>query len=356
VYKTFDQIVSEMQADMIAAGSQATDFTDGSQIQTLIAVTARALQNQWYMLEQLVELFFVISSEGPFLDLRVQERGISRKQGIASTGNVVFTRTTPSPIGSLVPAGTVFSTLDGSVEVRVTQDVNLASGWTTGSASVQCTVVGKIGNLPEGTPLQIAGPAISGLQTIAVGPGGLTGGVDTETDDELRARYLELIRNPVDGGTPADYLIWAKGVTGVTNASVFPLARGNGTVDILVSDGGIPSQDLINSVQTVINENRPVGADARVIPPTAHTIDVVVSVTLAPGYTLASVQTPVSQAIQNYISSIPIGGVVRVMAMADAVFKVPGVIDCSIITPSSNITLGNQELAVTGTITVQQSS
>jgi uncharacterized phage protein gp47/JayE len=356
MYKTYDQIVSEMQSDMLASGSQATDFTDGSQIQTMIQVTARALYTPWYMLEQLVELFFVMSTEGPFLDLRCGERGVPRKQGAAATGSISFTRTTPCPVSTDIPAGSTFQTLDGSVSMTTNADMPLATGWESGTVNVTCTTVGAIGNLAAGTPLQIVGPTPSGLQTIAVGTGGLAAGVDTESDDDYRARYLFIIQNPVDGGTSADYQVWADEVTGVTNVSVFPLARGNGTVDVVVASDGIPPASLVSQVQSAIDTNRPIGADAQVKSPTAHSIDVTGTITPAAGYTFATLQPLVIQAITNYINSIPIGGVVRVSAINDAIFRVQGVLDCSLSTPAANITLAQEELATPGTITLTQGS
>lgn len=356
MYKTYDQIVSEMQADMVASGSTATDFSSGSQLQTLINVTARALHSEWYMLEFLVELFFVISSEGPFLDLRVNERGVTRKEGTEATGDISFTRTTPCPVSTDIPAGTTFETLDGSVSVTTSADTALATGWESGNANVKCTAVGVIGNLAPGTQLQITGPTPAGLQTITVGSGGLTGGVDTETDDALRARYLFIIQNPVDGGTPGDYQIWASEVAGITNQQVFPLARGNGTVDVVIASNGIPSSDLVAQVQTVLNANRPIGADAQAKAPTANTINVTGTVTPATGYTFATLEPLVAQAITNYINSVPIGGVARIAGISKAIMSVQGVLDYSISVPAANVVLSQEQLAVPGTITLTQGS
>jgi len=356
VYKTYDQIVSELQSDLVASGSLATDFTDGSQIQTIVAVTARAYASHWYMLELLVELFFVVSSEGPFLDLRVNERGVIRKPGVASTGSISFARTTPSPIATDIQPGTVFSTLDGSVSVTTNADAQFPSAWENGTVAVTCSTVGVAGNLAAGTQLQIVGPAPSGLQTITVATGGLTGGVDVESDDLLRAWYLTTVQNPVDGGTPADYQVWADEVVGVTGVSVFPLARGNGTVDVVVSANGIPAASLVSQVQTVLSANRPVGADAQAKAPTAHNIDVTMTVTPNAGFTFATLQPLANQAIVNYLDAVAIGGVVRVSAILDAVYKVTGVLDCSISAPAANVALAQEELAVPGTITITQGS
>lgn len=354
VYKTYDQIVSEMQSDMLASGSQATDFTDGSQIQTMIQVTSRALYTEWFMLELLVELFFVSSCEGPLLDLRTQERGVYRNLGEAATGPITFSRTTASPIGTEILAGTQFATLDGSIVLTTNADDSLPSGWETGQTNVTCTTVGVAGNLAAGTVLQVVGPSPAGLQTITVGPQALSGGVDAETDDELRTRYLFVIQNPVDGGTPADYVVWAEEVAGITNVVPVPLARGNGTVDVVVAANGIPSADTVQQVQDVLNSNRPIGADAQAKAPTAHSIDTTITVTLADGYTLAGVQPSVLQAYNNYLASIAIGGVYRVMAAADAIFKVSGIIDCTV--SGTNTQLAQEEMAVPGNVSVEQGS
>ncbi|WP_088185826.1 baseplate J/gp47 family protein [Desulfosporosinus sp. FKA] len=356
MYKTYSQIVSELQADMLASGSQATDFTDGSQIQTMINVTARAYSTHWYMLEFLVELFFVASCEGPFLDLRVGERGIVRKPGVVATGSITFTRSTPCPTNTDIPAGTTFSTLDGSVSITTNADTPLASGWESGMVNVTCTAVGIIGNLAAGTQLQIVGLTPSGLQTITVGTSGLTGGVNKETDDELRTRYLFTIQNPTDGGTPGDYQVWADKVTGVTNVSVFPLARGNGTVDVVVASDGIPSSNLVAQVQSVINANRPVGADAQAKAPTSNIINITGTITPATGYTFATLQPLVTQVIINYLNSVPIGGIVRVSAIIKAMMSVQGVSDCLISAPTVNVALTQEQLAVPGTITLTQGS
>ncbi|KLU66296.1 baseplate J-like protein [Desulfosporosinus acididurans] len=354
MYKTYDQIVQELQADMVANGSVATDFSSGSQIQTMINVAARGYYTHWYMLELLVELFFVASSEGPFLDLRVGERGITRKLGSAATGSISFTRTTPCPVNTDILDGTTFSTLDGSVSVTTNADTPLASGWTSGSVEVTCTKVGVAGNLAAGTQLRIVGPTPSGLQTITVGAGGLTGGVDEETDDQLRARYLYTIQNPADGGTPGDYQVWASQVTGVTNEQVFPLARGNGTVDVVIASNGIPSADLVAQVQSVISANRPIGADAQVKAPTANTTDVTGTITPATGYTFATLQPVVFEAITNHLNSVSIGDVVRVSGITKAIMSVQGVLDYSLSAPAANIVLTQEQMAVPGTITITQ--
>lgn len=351
MFKTFDQILADLIADL-KANSNITDVQPGSLSYTILAVVARALRVVWFMVEQMGNLYFVSTSKGSFLERRCNERGVFRKVGTAATGTVNLTRSTAAPVGATMTKGTVLATLDGQFEFTVNSDVTLAAGWTSATASVTCTTVGVIGNLAAGTALQVVGSQVVGVQNIAVATGGLSGGTDTETDDQLRARYLYTIQNPINGGTAADYVVWATSVTGVKQAIALPLNRGAGTIDVVITDGGIPSDALVSSVSTKIQANRPVGADVQVLKPTAHAINVNGTLTAAQGYTNAQLAPLATQAVQNYLASIPIGGIVRYTGIIKAVMGVTGVLDFSMTAPTANVTLGATELATSGTITI----
>lgn len=166
-----------------------------------------------------------------------------------STGLIVFNRTTVSQVNTDILVGTNFTSMDGTLQFQTTVDCPLASEWTKDTVTVNYTTIGAASNLVAGEQLQIVGPSPTVLLTITVGTGGLTAGVDEESDDALSARYLYMIQNPVNGGTAVDYQVWAEEMNGVTNVSVYPLARGNGRVDVVISDGGIPSANVVSEVQ-----------------------------------------------------------------------------------------------------------
>jgi uncharacterized phage protein gp47/JayE len=61
---------------------------------------------------------------------------------------------------------------------------------------------------------------------------------DGETEDEFRARLKANEQQPPAGGNENDYKTWAEEVEAVALATVFPLAQGDGTVDIVpLADG-----------------------------------------------------------------------------------------------------------------------
>lgn len=79
------------------------------------------------------------------------------------------------------------------------------------------------------------------------------------------ARLLEYIRQPPAGGNENDYVKWAKEVAGVVQAYCYPIARGLGTVDVVIvadiSTGSeVPDVDLVAAVQSYIDGLRPTTA------------------------------------------------------------------------------------------------
>ena len=104
---------------------------------------------------------------------------------------------------------------------------------------------GASGNLPDDTSLTIA-PPLDGVSSAVIARN-LTGGTDTETDEQLRARILQRIQNPPMGGSAADYVAWALAVPGVTRAWAAP-EQGPGTItvrflmdDLRAEDDGWPT-------------------------------------------------------------------------------------------------------------------
>jgi uncharacterized phage protein gp47/JayE len=352
VFKTYDQILAELIADW-QANSGVTDMQPGALSYTFLAVQARALRMLWFMLEQLLNLFFVSTSTGSFLVRRAAERGVIQKLGTKASGTFDLTRSTAAPVGATLTQGTIFSTLDDKVEFTANSDVTLVAGWTAATVDVTCTTPGIVGNLAAGTPLKIVGSQVVGVQNIAVATGGLSGGTDDETDDQLRARYLYTIQNPINGGTPADYVVWATAVAGVKQAIPLPLNRGPGTIDVVITDGGIPSDSLVTDVINYIEDNRrPVGADVQVLKPTAHSIDITGTITAAQGYVQSDLVTAVTQALEAYLAGVPIGGVVRYNAMIKVAMEVKGVLDFAMTAPTANVALGATELATVGTVNI----
>src|SRR5579875_1090277 len=260
-----------------------TDFSEGSVAYTLLSAIAAGADQIGYQYFNAQTQSSILTATDSSLDNIVTFWGVTRKQAVAANGTFTFTKNTPALYTIGIPQGTIISTLpdDNGNVVQFTTDttVALAVGQTSVSVTATCSNPGpgSAGNLSANTQLVI-GSAVPGIDGVIL-TSSITNGIDTESDDQLRQRCLNVIQNPQGGGTAADYKAWALSVIGVSNATVLPLNRGNGTVDIVITTtNGLPSSSLISQVQSVINKNKPINVDALVMGPAAVSIAIIANI------------------------------------------------------------------------------
>lgn len=272
--------------------------------------------------------------------------GVTRKAAVAASGPVTFTGTD----GSIIPAGTVLQRSDGTDYATDFDDAIEA-----GSATVTVTAVeaGASGNTETGSTLSLVA-AIAGVDSQAtVADPGVTGGADTEPDDELRARLIARIQQPPQGGSRADYERWALEITAVTRAWVYPHELGAGTVVVrIVTDdapgGLIPDAATVQAVQDHINEKCPVKADARVFAPVAAPLNPTIQ--LEPN--TAAVQAAVEAELQDLLrrEAIP-GGTIEWSHLNEAISIAAGEVDHVLVVPAADVAHAPSEIATLGVIT-----
>jgi len=186
-----------------------------------------------------------------------------------------------------------------------------------------------------------------------------------EDNAEAGQRRFNVTNYPVTTGTFELYSLEPGSIwTQLTENTDFYLDRGTGQIQILDS-GGVPSTteivasysyytNLIAEVQKVLEgdsndpQNYPgvkaAGIRLIVSKPIDRIIVVTANITADEGYTEDDLAPLVQQNIENYISNLGIGGNVVVAKMVDVAFNVVGVADINISTPTSNITVFEDEL------------
>ena len=205
-----------------------------------------------------------------------------RKLATPAVGLATFTATTVT--GVVVPTGTQLSYATG-VLYQTTQQIT--AGVAPSPAPIIALDPGTVGNLPAGTELTIVptpdAPLIN-LDGIAIVVS-LDGGTEQETDDELRSRVLERIRQPPMGGDAEDYVNWALRVPGVTRAWCSPLEMGIGTAtlrfmmdNLRADNGGFPLPSDVDAMTAYLDTVRPVAVkDFFVEAPIPFPIDLEIS-------------------------------------------------------------------------------
>jgi uncharacterized phage protein gp47/JayE len=160
-----------------------------------------------------------------------------------------------------VPIGARLRNQQG-VEYETTTNIFLAPGGAQTPVAARALDPGVAGNMQPGERMTLARP-IAGVDADG-SVISMDGGVDDETDDELRDRVLLRIRQPPMGGADIDYVHWALAVPGVTRAWPYPLEMGMGTVtvrfmmDSLRADrDGFPIHTDIERVAAYLDTMRP---------------------------------------------------------------------------------------------------
>jgi uncharacterized phage protein gp47/JayE len=196
-----------------------------------------------------------------------------RKAATYATGTIQF----EGNAGAIVPIGTLLTGANGVQYQTIIEAAIGADG--LGVADAVSLTAGTISNLPDRTALGIV-TAITGV-TIATLYGDMSGGVNEETDDQLRERILQRIQNPPMGGSQADYERWALEVAGVTRAWAAS-EQGPGTIttrflmdDLYPDNHGLPQPADIQTVANHIDDKRPVTVmDCYVVAPVLFFYDI----------------------------------------------------------------------------------
>lgn len=127
----------------------------------------------------------------------------------------------PGGAGLIDPSGLAYTVVTGG---------SYAAGQSIPIAS---TDTGAATNLTAGTVLRWVSPPPYVNTTALVGIGGLTGGIDAEDIEGLRARVLERLQNPPNGTNWASIVAATEGAsTAVQKAFAFPACNGPSTVHV----------------------------------------------------------------------------------------------------------------------------
>ncbi len=324
-----------------AAVTADSDF--GVRAAAVAATIEGVYQHQAWIARQV----FPDTADTEYLEKHADEHGLSRKRATYATGTATLAGTP----GAGVPLGTELKTVAGLVFVSTEAAVIGAGGAAT--VAVQAGSAGAAGNLDAGTTLTCTS-APTGVQGAATLATATTGGTDAETDAGLLSRVLDVMRNPPAGGNKYDWRRWALAVDGVSAAYVFPLRRGLGTVDVLVtSAGGAPSEEILAAVVAHLDEERPAGAsDFQVLAPSLTPVDVAVQVNLS-GLTLAQAQPLIEAALAAYFDTLEPGDPVYLSRIETAISGVSGVVDRVVTLPAANVAVGEIEWARLGTVSLE---
>lgn len=304
---TFEYILQQMLNKI----PDTLDKREGSIIWDALAPAAVELSKMFLELKSILINTYAATATGNYLDLRVQERGMSRKEATFAVKKAVFIGEDGLPAS--IPIGARFSTVadENPINFTVTAAYSESGIEQAGKYELTCETAGTVGNSYIGNLLPISNlPNLKSATMEEL----LIPARDKETDDELYDRYLEKINVTSFGGNIAQYREWILNIAGVGAVQVYPVWNGGGSVKtvILGTDFNLASSELISNVQELIDPTpqgeglgqAPIGHTVTVATATAKSIDIGLDLVSEAGYTPEQIKTLVTPILNDYLLSI----------------------------------------------------
>ena len=216
--KTFEEILADLKTYLEDHSSVLTDWNIGSILRTICELNAEVGSELYDELYHFLLQNYILTANGIWLDKCVGDFNITRKTGSKALISNVNFYINEQESNFTIPAGTKVITNEPNPKTfEVVEDIIIPSGQTVGSGQCRATDVGIEFNIPPYYLYQVIElPGIIKVENTTSG----SGGEDYETDDELRDRALEFIRDGLTRGTKTALVYGAKTVTGVSSATV----------------------------------------------------------------------------------------------------------------------------------------
>jgi uncharacterized phage protein gp47/JayE len=344
---TLAELVDRVQQDFVSRLELTGAVLRRSLVYVLSRVLAGAAHMLYGYLDWLAKQLFADTSERAFLLRQASLYGLQPTAADFAQATLALT----GEDGSTVPAGSILLRSDGAEYVTLA-DAEIGS-LVPGEAevSVVANLAGAAYTLTPGVVLTFQSP-VSGVATTATVSTSDQDGVDEESTENFRTRFLERLQQAPQGGADNDYVAWAKEVPGVTRVWVDPLALGVGTVVVrFVRDGDaslIPDAGEVAAVQAYIDEVRPVTAAVTVLAPVEASLDLTISVEPDTVAVRAAVEAELTDLLERVAEP---GGAVLVSQLRTAIGTAEGVTDYTLVSPVADVAHTAGELPTLGVVT-----
>ncbi|OTG87708.1 hypothetical protein B9T31_04210 [Acinetobacter sp. ANC 4558] len=316
--KLYLTIVQEIRS---LTGLTITDDSDaGIRASGTVAIVEGLYHQQQYIQKQL----FVATADEPFLYIHAEEIGLPRQGGTFASGQI---QAIANENLSIV-AGHKLTNGKGYYWT-VVEDILLQEDIQT-VVSVVADQAGTSWNMTDGSLLWVSPPAgLDGSATVI----SIGGGTDQEQLEVWRLRLLERKRLGEYKDRRDDIEFMARSTGDVEHVYHYPKRRGLGSYDIGITAKGtpptVPSPDLLQEVQSIMDAYIGDLTDCRVFSPTPQLVNI--SVVLTGGNI-----EDVKELINNYFAELAPSDPYQYAILLSRIISIGGVTDAT-LTPNFNI-------------------
>lgn len=208
--------------------SNITDFNEGSEIRNLIEAIACDIFHLELNDTSMLRACFLTTSFGQYLDLFGEELNTARNQATGATGRVTFSISEPVTYNIVIPQDTVLVNENTGIFYNTLNETIIEIGETSADCRIYSQVPGSGTNADAETitlfqePTRFPGVTVTNSNDV-------TGGTDSETDEEYRARLLE-VKGRDNFGSYGYYCDLGLEVDGVHDVAIVDSASYTGKV------------------------------------------------------------------------------------------------------------------------------
>ncbi|MEG0431055.1 MAG: baseplate J/gp47 family protein [Anaerovoracaceae bacterium] len=282
------------------------DQRPGSVAYDLLGPALAELTQAYVQMQLFYENSHLETAAKKYLDYRCADFGIERILRTKAERIANTLGRDGKPID--IPIRSRYSTITDSNPVFYICTSKLSDG----KFILTCETSGKIGNdyigdlLPVEYNSQLGSIKVSTIYKPAR---------DDETDEDLRARTLEWLRNKPFGGNVADYKLWCAKYDGIGQVQVYPTWNGGGTVKLSIIDPSNKpcSQEFIQQVKEDFDPEGtqgdglgivPIGHSVTVVTAEEKPINIEFTSMLDTDITIDSIQELAKKSITQYIEEV----------------------------------------------------
>lgn len=174
---------------------------------------------------------------------------------------------------------------------------------------------------------------------------------ESAADYLVRVQLFE--QKPLAGGNKYDYVAWALEIPEVKTAWCYPVARGNGTVDVVIlqdpaTEGEVEPATLCGLVKGLIDGRRPVGRGVDAVSVVTPTVD-------ATNVTMSNLSgadaTVIAAEIEAYLNAM-IPDQILYVAMLKAIAINNGAVNPTVTAPAADVVPAQYHMIRPGVISV----
>lgn len=348
--KTIDEIYGEM----LEVFARESGYLPASSCDLAARLRAAAAQIQGLLIQAqwVLDQSFPQTAQGEYLERLAALRGISRSIATCATGALRFGVSNAVSGDLSIPSGTVCMT-PGGIRFATTDNAVLPAGSLYVDVPAMALEPGKAGNVAAGTvTIMAAMPA--GIRA-CTNPQPFSGGDDAEDDASLRLRLLDSFIRLPNGANAAYYEQAAMSFPSVAAARAIGRPRGVGSVDVYIAtDAGLPDEELLEEVDSYLQERREISVDLQVLAPEELTVNIQVALKCAQGQDFEDVQTRAEAALRSAFTGALLGREVTLAALGDILFHLEGVDNYRFSAPAADIPAAPTVLPRLGTLTITE--